>query len=252
MIQLIDITLLFFSYLKRYACCKFLHAKTDSSICQKRKKRSSETMKTSLATLIFCLFLALAFCQAGLADSRDAGVSNDLPLLEQWGKTPNLSAFLLFADKDFTLVQFPFRKSWNSNAFGDLKAFFPFLDAVLSAKDLLWTEISKWNPTPSFSRTQRSEAGADTFSKAFDSKNLTAEDRMGISLHHGVGNRKAWNVSLQLGIAIQNDFTVLPGHALSDGFFPKLGMDLNDQSEDLFDQLRTATPFIGFGISCRF
>ena len=75
---------------------------------------------------------------------------------------------------------------------------------------------------------------------------------MAISMHHGLGQKKAWNVSLDLGIAIQNDYILLPGDGDLDGFFPKLGMMLNDQSEDILDQIRNATPFIGVGISCRF
>lgn len=209
-------------------------------------------MKKSLATIIFCLFLFLVFCPGCLADSPGSVISNDFALLQQWEKSPSLSAFLLFHKKDFALVHFPFRKPRNTNALGDLPTFFPFLDAFLSARDLLWTEISKWNQTPSFPGAPRYEAVGNTFHEAFDSRSLTAEDRMAISLHHGVGNRKAWNVSLDLGIAIQNDYTITPGDGISDTFFPKLGMDLNVQSDDIFDQLKSATPFIGVGISCHF
>ncbi len=209
-------------------------------------------MKKSLATVIFCLFLSLAFCHAGIADSQGVAVSNDLILLQQWEKSPSLSAFLLFDDKDFALAHFPFTKAAQTTAFPNLTAFLPFVNAVLSARDLLWTEISKWNPTPSFSGIQQYEAVAGTSRGAIVSNNLTTEDRMTISLHHGVGNKKAWNLSLDLGIAIQNNYTIEPGDTISDGFFPKLGMDLNDQNDDLFDELRSATPFIGIGISCRF
>jgi len=211
-------------------------------------------MKKTLAMFIFCLFLSLGFCHVGLADSQDVGVSKDLTLLQQWGwgNPPSLSAFLLFDEKDFALVHFPFTKTARTIAFQDLTALFPLVNAVLSARDFLWTEISKWNPTPSFSGMERYEALAYTSRDAFDSNNLTAEDRMAISLHHGVGNKKAWNVSLDLGIAIQNDYIVEPGDAVSDCLFPKLGMNLDNQSEDLFDQLRSATPFIEVGISCRF
>jgi hypothetical protein len=209
-------------------------------------------MKKFLATIIFCSFLFLAFCPACLADSRGVAISNDLALLQQWERSPSLSAFLLFDKKDFALVHLPFRKPWNANALGDLATFFPFFDTVLSARDLLWTEISKWSPKPSFQGTPRYEAVADTFHKAFDSNSLATEDRMAISLHHGVGARKAWNISLDLGIAIQNDYIVMPGNGVSDAFFPKRGIDLNNQNDDIFDQLKSATPFIGVGISCRF
>ena len=209
-------------------------------------------MKKSIAILIISLFLSPAFSQTGFADSRGFTVSNDLTFFQHWGNSPSLSAFLLFDDKDFGLVHFPFAQAVHTTAFQDLTAFFPFIEAVLSAKDLLWTEIAKWNPSPSFSVSQRYDGVLETSRGTLDSNNLTAEDHMGISLNHGIGKEKVWNVSLDLGIAFENYQTIGPNHIISHGPFPKLGMDIGDQREDVFDQLRNATPLIGVGISCKF
>ncbi|RLB12472.1 MAG: hypothetical protein DRG82_17030 [Deltaproteobacteria bacterium] len=250
--QLIDISL-FLIFLRETVCLlQFFPCKTGSFHLSKTRKGAAEIMRTFFTTIIFSLFLALAFCPACRAASRGDAVSKDSAVLQQREKSSGLSSFLLFGDKSFSPIHVPGTNAGPASTFPDLEAFSPFIDAILSASDLLWTEIAKWNPSPSLSRRQCYERATDTFSGTVDSNNLSAEDRMAISMHHGLGQKKAWNVSLDLGIAIQNDYILLPGDGDLDGLFPKLGMILNDQSEDILDQIRNATPFIGVGISCRF
>jgi len=251
MSQFIEITLQSLCCLKRYACCTIFRAKANILISRKPKKRPLRTMKKSITALIISLLLSLAFSQAGFAGAQGPAGSNDLTFLQKWGQSPSLSAFLLFENKDFTLFHSPLR-SEHTKTYQKLTDYFSFVDAFLAAKDVFWEEIAKWNPISSFNGASLYTLTTARTRRAFDSKNLTAQDHMGICLNHGVGNKKIWNVSLDLGIALQNDYVIGPDNSISDNLFPRLGMVSGNQREDLFDQLRNASPFIGFGISCRF
>ena len=211
-------------------------------------------MKKSIMILIISLLLSLAFSQTGFAEAQSSAVSNNLPFLflQQWGKSPSLPAFLLSENSDFVLFHFAFARSEWASTYQKAKDNFSFIDAFLTAKDLFWQEIAKWNPVSSFNGASLRTSRTTRTHRVFDSKNSTTQDHMGICLNHGVGNKKAWNVSLGLGIALQDDHVVGPDYSISDDLFPRLGMVRGHQNEDLFGQLRNASPFIGFGISCRF
>jgi hypothetical protein len=209
-------------------------------------------MKKFLAILIGGLFLSLASSQAGFADARSFTDSNDHKLFQQWEKSPSLASFLLFNNKDFALIHFPFIRSEHTIASQELSEYFPFVGALLTAKDVLWAELTKWSPAPSFKKTEMGGPIKHTISRPFDSSHLTAEEHMGISLNHELGSRKMWNVCLDLGIAFQNNHSIPQEFGIPDDSFPSLAMGAGEQGEDFFDQLRNASPFIGFGIYCKF
>jgi hypothetical protein len=209
-------------------------------------------MKKSLAALIIGSFLLLTFSQAGFADFRGSPRSNDLTSLRQWGKFSGLTAFLLFENNNFALYRVPFIRSAHTQAYQKPTDYFSFVDALLTAKDLFWEEIEKWNPISSLSGTPVFKQTRANTLAAFDSRNSVAQNHVGIFLNHGVGNRKIWNISINLGIALQDDHSIGPDDSISDDLFPKLGIVPGNQRADLLDQLRNASPFIGFGISYRF
>ena len=210
--------------------------------------------RKSITILIISLLLSLAFSQTGFAEAQGSVVSKNLSFLflQQCGKSPSLPAFLLSENSDFVLFHFAFARSEWASTYQKAKDNFSFIDAFLTAKDLFWQEIAKWNPVSSFNGASLRTSRTARTHRVFDSKNLGAQDHMGICLNHGVGNKKTWNVSLDLGIALQDNHVVGPDHTISDDLFPRLGMVRGNQTENLFGQLRNASPFIGFGISCRF
>jgi len=212
----------------------FYPCKTGHFHSQKGEERSSEMAKKALKTLIICLFLSLAVCPAGLADSRRAANSHVLSSFRQQQTSTSLVSFLMLGGDGSALIHLP------------------FVEAVVSARDLLWTEILNWDATPSFAGKQWNRAAAGQSCRSRDVNPLGAEDRMAISLHHGVGTKRGWNVSLDLGIALQNNSSREPVENLADAFSPDLRMDSNNQHDDVLDELKDAAPFIGVGITCRF
>jgi hypothetical protein len=250
-VQLLDIIALSVSFLKRYACCYILCVRADLSISRKRKKGAVRTMKKSFAILIGSLLLSLTLSQSGFADARGSADSNDHAFLQQYETTPMLPAPLLADNKESTFIHLPFARAKHIAASYELAEYFPFIGALLTAKEVLWTELMNWNPLPTFGKIQVFKPIKHGIHKPFDTGYPTSQDHMGISLNHELDRRKAWNLSLDLGVAFQNN-QISQDYSISDAPFPNLGMDACDGSADLFDHLRSAAPFVGLGISCTF
>ena len=189
--------------------------------------------KKSIPSLILFLLLSLAVCPLGHADSRRDKQANNLLLSLQQGLPSVLSSFL-FLDAG--------SKETHATAAQILKLSDSLADRFFST----------WNPIVSFSETKHPISVAKTTLEGFDGKDPTLDDCMVISLHRAVGNKKTWSVSLNLGVTIQKSHMVEPKDGFSESLFPKLPIYANDQSDDVFDQIRNVSPVIGFGISCRF
>jgi len=200
-----------------------------------------KTMKKSFAAIIAGIFLPLIMCQAGYAISNPLFLPKGR-LSPPRGKFVGVSFATGFLEKnDFALLPLPFLFGEMTKRYG----------AFLSLKERV-EKAPIGNGYPAYSGTRSEKSAISRARRILDSRQLSSQEYMGISLNRGIGKAKKWKLSLDMGIAPANDSRPFRNTGTSNDDSPAFQTDSGGQEMDFLDQIRSGSPFIGLGLSCRF